>query len=68
MVKYSKKQIAALDKYYPHPNNLVTFRREREEMGSRPAIGTKNVASKTYDWSPTTTGRRINNLRTPSRR
>ncbi len=65
MVKYSKKEIAALDKYYPHPNNLVDlFEESVKKWGGRPAIGTKNVASKTYDWvTYNELAGRISNLR-----
>jgi long-chain acyl-CoA synthetase len=51
MIKYTEKQIEELDKYYRHPRNLVDlFEDSAAKWGERNAIGTKNPATKQYEW------------------
>ncbi len=51
MLKYTQKQIEALDKYYKHPRNLVDlFEDSAKKWGNRNAIGTKNPQTKEYEW------------------
>lgn len=51
MITYTEKQIEELDKYYKHPRNLVDlFEDTAAKWGDRNAIGTKNPATKQYEW------------------
>lgn len=51
MITYTEKQIAELDKFYKHPRNLVDlFEDTAARWSDRNAIGTKNPATKQYEW------------------
>ena len=52
MIKYTKKQIAELDKYYKDPNNLVSlFENSSKKWPDNEAIGTKNTKTKEFTWA-----------------
>ena len=52
MIKYTKKQIAELNKFYERPNNLVDlFEDSSNKWPDRKAIGTKNTRTKQYEWA-----------------
>lgn len=65
MITYTEKQIAELDKFYKHPRNLVDlFEDTAARWSDRNAIGTKNPATKQYEWiSYKHLAERINNAR-----
>ncbi len=65
MIKYTEKQIEELDKCYKHPRNLVDlFEDSSAKWGDRNAIGTKNPATKQYEWiTYNHLAERINNAR-----
>lgn len=65
MITYTEKQIAELDKFYKHPRNLVDlFEDTAAKWSDRNAIGTKNPATKQYEWiSYKHLAERINNAR-----
>lgn len=65
MITYTEKQIAELDKFYKHPRNLVDlFEDTAVRWSDRNAIGTKNPATKQYEWiSYKHLAERINNAR-----
>jgi len=51
VLKYTQKQIEALDGFYKHPRNLVDlFEDTAAKWGARNAIGTKNPQTKQYEW------------------
>jgi long-chain acyl-CoA synthetase len=65
MIKYTKEQIAQLDKYYSPPRNLVDlFEDAAARFGDRRAIGQKDPATKHYVWiTYRDLAERIKNLR-----
>ncbi len=52
MVKYTPSQIAALDRFYASPGNLVDlFEESARRWPAEKAIGTKNPQTKQYEWA-----------------